>query len=242
MSEQQLPMMRRDSEWTLAEYTQAAIALRDGALSGAALIGKVTNAEENAKAVEAQKEIARVLSIAEKARTAVKEPALNFGRVVDQAAKMFVVDLLDEKTRLGMLAGGFQSLEMARVRAEQQKANEALSRLEKERAAEAAQVKTHEELDAVNARHDEAVRLAQAIAPVIAPVRAKGQSVRTEWQITVTDIWLLARAHPGLVTITPKLQDIRAMLDAGVKVAGITAEKAVASGVRAGRAMAAIEV
>jgi hypothetical protein len=41
----------------------------------------------------------------------------------------------------------------------------------------------------------------------------------------VSDIWTLARAHPGCVEIKPRLFEIRQLLDAGAKVAGVTANK-----------------
>ncbi len=82
-----------------------------------------------------------------------------------------------------------------------------------------------------------------AALPVAAPIRAEGQRVREEWNVTVTDIWMLARVHPGCVKIEPRLSEIKELLDAGVKVAGILAKKEIKAGVTgAGRGMRAIEV
>jgi multidrug efflux pump subunit AcrA (membrane-fusion protein) len=69
-----------------------------------------------------------------------------------------------------------------------------------------------------------------------APAVAQGQSVRTEWQLDIVDIWALARAHPACVTITPRLSEIKALLDAGAKVVGVSAKRVTIAGVRtAGR-------
>lgn len=231
----ELAMMKRDDAGLSVSFTQAANELKELALSGSALVAKVTNASEQEVAVEALKEVQRIISLAEKARVSAKEPILEFGRKIDHAAKMFVAELGEEKVRLGALIADFQSLEQARIRAEQQAQQAELSRLEKERAEAAAKAKSHDELDAINKAHDDKVAAQESAAPVASPVRTDGQFVRTDWEITVTDVWTLARAHPACVNITPRLSDIKSLLNAGVKVAGVKAEKKVTASVRASR-------
>jgi len=117
----------------------------------------------------------------------------------------------------------------------------AQQRAEIERQKAAAQAKSHDELDRIQAQHSDAMAALSA-APTYQPVKASGQRVREEWSITVTDIWLLARAHPGCVKIEPRLAEIKSLLDAGAKVAGVTATRETRSGVSAGRARLPIEV
>jgi hypothetical protein len=87
-----------------------------------------------------------------------------------------------------------------------------------------AEAKSHEELDRIQA---EASRRQSEIAaqPVIEPARATGQRVVTDWEVTVADVWALARAHPMCVTITPRIGEIKTLLKAGQKVAGVVAKE-----------------
>lgn len=113
--------------------------------------------------------------------------------------------------------------------------------VELKRQQELAQAATHAELDAAQERASNA-QAAIDSAPFAAPARAEGQRVTTDWEITVSDIWLLAKAHPVCVKIEPQLREIKSLLNAGVKVAGVTAAQVVKSSVTAKRAPAAIDV
>jgi hypothetical protein len=77
---------RRDDAKLTVSFTPEAVALKDTALELSGVIGKVTNADENAAAVAAQVEIQKVRSLAEKARKAAKEPVLEYGKRIDAAA------------------------------------------------------------------------------------------------------------------------------------------------------------
>jgi hypothetical protein len=236
MNEQAL--ITRDDARLSASFTPAALALRNAALEVAALIGRVNDAETQEQAVQVQAEITRLLGHAEKARKACKEPVLEFGRRIDDAAKAFVSELKSEQLRLATLVGDFQQVELARVRAENQARNTALTQLEREKAAEISKAVTHEEIDAIQARFN-----AQAESmPLAQPIKAQGQKVSEVWEIQVTDIWLLARAHPGCVSIEPRVSEIKGLLDAGVKVAGVTAKRVIKSSTTAARQPADIEV
>lgn len=278
----------RDDARLSFSYTEAANAMKESALAVGALVGRVSNAEENQIAVNAQGEISRMIAVAEKARVAAKEPILNFGRLIDAQAKQFVEDLKAELLRIAQLTADFQQLEQARVRAAEQarlaeqrklederrmaeqaalreaaiakqklddeakavalaaskakteeakKAAEA-QRLEVERQQALAVAKSHEELDRINHRHAEQV----AELPVAQVQRAVGQRVREDWEITVTDIWLLAKAHPTCVDIKERLSEIKTLLNAGVKVAGVLAKRSIKAGVTTARERPAIEV
>lgn len=316
-------IVRNDTSLTIA-FTESALALKQSALERAALIGKVDNAETQESAVVAQKELANVLTLVERARKQAKEPVLDFGRAIDATAAEFVQEAKEEQMRLAQLVADFQQLEAARIRAAEQARLAEQRRLEMERRAEEERVrreaeaerrriadeqariereaeikrkkladdaakaareaadaknakerelakaafeeaerkrkqaqaeaeaarleaerqkalavaKTHEELDKINQRHCEEV----AALPVAAPIRAEGQRVREDWEITVTDIWALVRAHPVCVSVEPRLSEIRNLLDAGVKVSGVTAKRVVKAGVTSGKLRPAIDV
>ena len=44
-------------------------------------------------------------------------------------------------------------------------------------------------------------------------------------EITVTNIWKLARSHPTCVTIEPRISEIKSLLKSGIKVAGVTSKE-----------------
>ena len=70
----------------------------------------------------------------------------------------------------------------------------------------------------------------------VASTRSSGQRVVEDWDIQVVNPYELARLHPDCVKIEPLLTPIKAALNAGRTINGITAKKIVISGVRsAGR-------
>lgn len=230
MSEQAL-IQRNDAALTVS-YTVEAVALKESALALSGVVGKVTNADENAAAVAAQVEIQRIRSLAEKARVAVKAPVLDYGKRIDAAAKEFVAELDEEMIRVSKLIGDFQTLEQAKARAAEQSRLAELSWIEKEKAEALAKVTSHEQADAVVAHFNELAAQSSAIVTPTAPVRADGQVVKTDWEITVTNAYDLAKFHPACVTISPRLSEIKQLLNDGVTVKGIKAEKVTKAGVR----------
>ncbi len=229
---------RRDLHALSFDYTDAAVALRDRALEQAALIGKVANADDQRDAVAAQASIKEVLRAIEAAREEAKKPVLEFGRMIDAKAKEFSKELKAEELRLARLIGDFQQLEQARIRAAQQAENERLAELERQRARELAEAKSHEEIDAIQEKYSQ---LALS-SPAPAPARVEGQQVTQDWEIEVVDIWTLARAHPACVKIEPRLSEIKNLLKAGVKVAGVRATPVIKSTVRVKPLAPAIDV
>lgn len=223
-------MVRDDGRMSVA-FTQSAIALRDAALEQAALVGRVANADEQQTAVLAQAALAEILTNVEKARKAAKEPVLNFGRAIDDAAKVFVTEAKSEQLRVGGLVSDFQNLERIRIQAARDAENARLAQLERERAAALAQAETVEKVNAIQEQFSNRARDEAPPPQSITAARATGQRVREEWNIEVVDIWLLAKAHPGCVKIEPRLNEIKSLLDAGIKVAGVRAAKEIRAGV-----------
>jgi hypothetical protein len=116
--------------------TQQAIALKESALESAALIGKVTNAEENTMAVEAQKGLKEIIALAEKQRKAAKEPLLQLGRQLDAAVAAWVREVDEEYGRISNLVTDFAAAEMRRVREEEEIQRRRLAEIEAQRQAE----------------------------------------------------------------------------------------------------------
>lgn len=239
MNDQAL-IIRDDAHLTVS-FTDGALALKESILANTGLIAHVNDGDEQKVAVAAQQDLAGLLNRAEKARKAAKEPVLQFGRAIDDAAKVFCRELKEEQVRLAELVGSFQQLEQKRIEAARRAENERLSALERERARALAEAKTMDEVDAVQEQFDRKTRDAAPPVEAITPARVEGQRIHEEWNITVTDIWLLAKAHPACVKIEPRLSEIKTLLNAGVKVAGVTATRELRASVLA-NSRAAIDV
>jgi hypothetical protein len=197
-----------------------ALALKKSTLKLAAKIEAVTDAKSNEKAVEIQTIIAGILKEAETVRVEAKKPILDRGKIIDNQIKEFIKELGEANWRLGRLTGEWRQLEDKRMAAEQAKANEELSRLERERAEATTKVQSVEELDAVNEQFDERAKAAQA--PVVAaPAKVTGQTVRTEIKLEVFDINALYLKYPGCVRMEPNLTAIKALLDAKIQLPGV---------------------
>lgn len=224
-------LMTRDDARMDVSFTSFAQAQKEAALSQSALVGKVTSKDENDLAVAAQLALRTVLRMAEDARKACKEPVLDFGRRIDAVAKTFKGEVEREEIRVATLIGNYQQAQLAKQRAAEAAAREELARIDRERQAELAKAKDLEEMERVNAKHDE---IAKAVAPPVVAARAAGQVVREQWVIRSLNECQLARAHPELISkIVFDLVALKALLNAtGGKVAGVVAEKEVVATVR----------
>lgn len=221
-----------------AVATQPAAALKEVALSTAALIGKVTNEAEQLLAVTAQGELARIKKAVEKSEDAAKAPLNELRSAIIELRKSFLADIEDEGNRIAALVGEYQEKERARMLAEARLKQRELDDLERKRLEAIAAAKTVEKQDEINEAHS---RVMAEVSRPVAPPQVRGQIVRTDWDIQVTDIWLLARAHPSCVSVSPRLSDIKSLLDAGMKVPGVSAVKKTTSTVRAPAERRAIE-
>jgi len=215
------------------QISPAALATRDEALANSALIARVTNADQNKQAVDAQVFLKRVASSFESARKKMKEPLLEAGRQLDRTVAKELAEVEKEMGRLSVLAADFQRAEARRVREEQELQARELARIEAEKIAALANATTTEQVQKIT-EAAQAARLAE-VKPV-KPTRATGQVVKEDWEITVTNPYDLAKFHPDCVKIEPLLTPIKQALNAGISVKGITAMKVTKASVRAGTA------
>lgn len=232
-------ILRDDSRRSVA-MTSRAMELKVAALESSALVGRVTTEDEQISAVAAQTSLAELLGAVEKARKAAKDPVLQFGRFIDDAAKTFCEELKEEQIRLARLVGDYQKILEQRARAAAAAENERLAALERERAKELAEAKSMDAVDAIQEKFNNRAQQ-EAIAPPPQP-RVEGQRITQDWDVTVVDLWLLARSHPGCVRIEPLVGEIKSLLNAGVKVSGVKAERITKAGVRISPRPKAIEV
>ena len=269
-----------------------ALALRDRALAGASLIGRVDNADQNTTAVRAQMELKRIDLAFERQRKTLKEPILDAGRQLDRVVNTELLEIRKELSRIEKLTTGFQELErvrmeeeaqaqrreLARIEAERQSetmriareladverksreameaaarlAEEATNKVQREAARKAAEEARKQEREAIKAAAlsaDEARRVQEAAqnaaaaeSKPITATREKGQRVKTDWEITVTNPYELAKFHPDCVTITPLLTPIKQALNMGFTVKGVHAVKKIIASVRVGQSTEALDV
>ncbi len=224
-------LIQRNDSALSVQFTAEAAAQKNTALELSGVIGKVTTPEENAAAVGAQMELQKMHNLIEKARKAAKEPVLEYGRKIDVAARDFAAEVDEELLRLSQLIGDFQALEQARLRAAEQARRDELLRIEQEKAAAIAMAQSHEQVEAIVEHFGNKAAL-EAAGPAPQAARAEGQVVKTDWEITVTNPYELAKFHPGCVNITPRLSEIKQMLNDGVTLKGVTARKITKAGVR----------
>lgn len=83
---------------------------------------------------------------------------------------------------------------------------------------------------------------AYAAARPIEATKVAGQRQSTNWIITVTNPYELAKFHPDMVNITPRLSEIKAALNEGREIRGIRAERETKSDVRLPSSHQLIEV
>ena len=214
------------------QLTAEALAMREAALEAAALVGRVSNAEENEKAVEAQAELKRVSSGFEKARTTITKPLLDAQREIKAKVDAERKELEQELLRISRLIGDFQTLELQRQRAAEAARREEQTKLERERQEALAKAKSHDEVDAVQNHYQERAAV-EAPPPPAPPTRATGQIVRTDWEVTRINDFVLAKARPDLVRkIEFDMAALKDCLKRGEKLPGVEAKEVVKASVR----------
>jgi len=207
---------------------QSAVDAKESILSMSGVIGAVRNEAEQKHAVEIQMAAAKLLKAAESTRKDVLKPYNEVTDAVNRTFREFVKDLVEEKDRLGMLIGNYAAAEDAKAMAAQAAVMKELSEMEKAREEEVAKATNVEDIDAIRERY---ARQAAALSSKV-PNRAEGQRVISDWVIKVENLHLLYSVAPQCVELKPKLATIKEMLDVGIQLKGIKAERKVTSTVR----------
>lgn len=209
---------------TQIALSESAERARKSALLQACMVTAVGSANENQLATEVLSTIKTVLKEIEAARKAVKAPVIEVGKQIDAAAQSFTNALKEEESRIEELMRDYIVVEFEKSKAAAAQYNSRLTDLEREREAKLAQAADGAAIDAIKEEYD-LKHAALGDAPSMNT--AKGQMVKEEWKIVISDIHALYRAHPACVSMEPRLTEIKSLLDAGVKVIGVTAKKEV---------------
>lgn len=225
-----MALIRRDYGTFSVGWTEEAAARREDVLERGAMVGAVTNPEQLAALVDAQIAIKSLLKDVEEARKEVKGPVEKFGQAIDKGARAFRKTLEEEYERLCALARDYEAVKAQQRRAAEILARREVEELERKRQEQLQKAETVEQIDEIQAAHNEAVAAAQP--PVIQDERPKGQIIKTDWHFTITNMRALWDAYPACVLVEPRRSEIKALLDAGITPPGVEARKIINPTVR----------
>jgi len=174
-------------------------------LSASSTIQIVGDNDESAVAQRHTRQLAAMRIEVEKSRKLVKEPVNRIGKMIDQAAAEFLIEINAEEGRIKRLIGNHAE-EVQRIKAEKEAAQRAA--FEAARAAREAAVEGG--IAAVLAAKKAAAEKMDASADVATTKIAEG--VRFAWDFEVVDLHMLAEREPMLVKIEPRRAEILAEL------------------------------
>jgi hypothetical protein len=195
-------------------------------LTNSATITAVADNDDSARAQFHTRQLAAMRIEVEKSRKLVKEPVNRIGKMIDQAAAEFLVEITAEEGRIKQLVGKHAE-EVLRIKAEK----EAAERAAFESARAAREAAEDGGIAAVLAAKKAAAEKLEASNEVAATKVAEG--VRFAWDFEVIDLHLLAAKEPMLVKIEPRRAEILAELK-DMESAGYTVEALAATfGIRA---------
>jgi hypothetical protein len=166
-------------------------------LSASSAIQIVGDNDESAVAQRHTRQLAAMRIEVEKSRKLVKEPVNRIGKMIDQAAAEFLVEITAEEGRIKQLVGRHAE-EVLRIKAEK----EAAERAAFEAARAAREAADEGGIAAVLAAKKAAAEKLEASNEVAATKVAEG--VRFAWDFEVDDIAAVYRVAPEFVTLEIK--------------------------------------
>lgn len=192
-----------------------------------------------------QEEIARIEreKQAELARIAAEQAAreAEAKRIQDEADRK-VRESREAAEALAAAATNKKQREAAELARQESLKKQALAEVERQKQA-AALTEQQAVAKAAAAKIEETAAAATYVeSRPVQLTRQAGQLVKTDWEITVTNPWELAKFHPDCVKIEPLLTPIKAALNEGRTVKGISATKKTISHARTGPERAVIEI
>jgi hypothetical protein len=174
-------------------------------LTNSATITAVADNDDSARAQYHTRQLAAMRIEVEKSRKLVKEPVNRIGKMIDQAAAEFLIEINAEEGRIKQLVGKHAE-EVLRIKAEK----EAAERAAFEAARAAREAAEEGGIAAVIAAKRAAAEKLEASNEVAATKVAEG--VRFAWDFEVTDIEAVYRAVPQLVSLEVKRSAVLAWL------------------------------
>jgi hypothetical protein len=191
-------------------------------LAASAEVCAVTTNDESADAAYHMRGLAQMRILVDKSRKAIKEPVIRIGKLIDQAAKDFMLEIDVEESRIRTLIGDHATevARLARIKLEEERLAFDAARLARD-AANAAQdaAETTGRLSDIvaakqadQARQDALAARLEASSELVAAKVADG--VRFVWDFEVTSMDTLSACAPDLVKMEPRRREILNMLSA----------------------------
>jgi len=225
MNTELMPLILAGDGYQLT-ISDEAIQRKADILSASSTIQIVGDNHESAVAQFHTRQLAAMRIEVEKSRKLVKEPVNRIGKMIDQAAAEFLVEIAAEEGRIKQLVGKHAE-EVLRIKAEK----EAAERAAFEAARAAREAAEEGGIAAVLAAKKAAAEKMDASAEVATTKVADG--VRFAWDFEVVDLHMLAEREPMLVKIEPRRAEILAELK-DMEEHGYTVEELAATfGIRA---------
>lgn len=182
-----------------AEKRKAEILTKSGAIT------IVTDNDESGRAQFQTRSLAAMRIEVEKSRKLVKEPVNRIGKMIDQAAADFLIEITAEEGRIKQLIGNHAE-EVLRIKAEKERIERAA--FDAARAARAAAEDGG--IAAIIAAKKAAAEKLEASADVASTRLSDG--IRFAWDFEIDDIERLHASNPDLVKLEPKRAEILAEL------------------------------
>jgi len=178
-----------------------AIARKAELLTKSSTVTTVASNDDSSAAQRHTRALAAMRNEVEKSRKLVKEPVNRIGKMIDQAAADFLVEITAEEGRIKQLIGNHAE-EVLRIKAEKER----IEREAFEAARKAREAAEEGGIAAVIAAKKAAAEKLEASAEVASTKVASG--IRFAWDFEVTDIERLHYEQPNLVELTYRRRDI----------------------------------
>jgi len=236
-----IPILTLDLAKREVSATQDAINDRDAVLLGSALIARVANSQEQEVAVQQQRHLKHYSDTIRNAAKSIRGEINPIYDAVGSLEKQLLADVDQEGLRLAKLIGDFAESERIRVQARTESARADIAMLQRMEQEELAAAPNLEAQDEIREKYARLATTGAAALATEAP-KAKGQVVREDWEITVTDKHVLYQFHANCVRLEPKLNEIKKLLNSGLNVNGVSAVKVTSSFVRNEKEKPTIEI
>lgn len=212
---------------------------RDAALEACSIVFRVTTPAERDNAIAAGAEAKAYDEKIESARIEFKQPILDLGRAIDDLAKALREPVRAELMRISKLIGDYEALQQQKLRAEEALRQENLAKLERERQEALSKAASHDEVDKVQEKFNQAAASLPAPEP---PSKAKGQIVRQDYEIEVINAHEAYRHHPNLFKLELIMSEAKALAASGAKLHGIKATPVIKAHVKAAKEKPTLEL
>lgn len=231
-----MQLINSNAASTVISLNPQADAAKAQLLRSAALIDRVTDANEQATAVTLGRSLRAALAGAEASRVAVKAPVLNLGKQIDAIAKSYCAELEVEASRIGRLVAGFQDVEAKRVAEEKRIRDAEVAEAERYRLECEANARKQEQAMQDEAGLQRAIAAEQAAkeadeqarAAIVQPLptvdKARGTMVKKKPIIKVVDIHAVYKHSHSLVRLELNLSALNEIIYEGVEIPGVKIE------------------